>query len=224
MASVDFLELLNDLPDALAASVRSRELRNAQAHRLIAPPPPGTPLLVSLALAFEHTGIYLGDNRVAELNGDGCVKAVSLTRFINGTSDGVWSIRNGTRIFAACDARTRRPLAAVRTLKTARAAVEGAVSWNGYDFIKVNCHLFTAACVRGVLPGEKGGRRLLGGGIASVGRLEDLLAEVLNDGRGIAWCPVRRGKADFHYRLTMEKQVRLLYEGAVAGQGCGKLL
>ena len=209
MFSVDFIELLNDLPDALAESARSRERRNAQAHRLIAPPSAGTPLLVSLALAFEHTGIYLGDNRVAELNGDGCVKDVSLTQFINGMSDGVWSVRNGTRIFAACDARTRRPLAAARTLKTARKALAAADAWNEYDFLKANCHLFTAACVRGILPGKRGFRRLLGGGVASIGRLEDLLAESLNDRRGIVWCPVRRGKVDFRYRLTMEKKWRL---------------
>ena len=77
---VTVLQLLKELPDVVMESVRSRERRNAQAHSLIAPPPAGTPLLVSLALAFEHTGIYLGGSRVAELNGDGYVKAVSLTR------------------------------------------------------------------------------------------------------------------------------------------------
>ena len=60
----DFLQMLAEIPEAVSESVRSRERRNAKAHRLIAPPPAGTPLLVSLALAFEHTGVYLGGNRV----------------------------------------------------------------------------------------------------------------------------------------------------------------
>ncbi|MBQ6008240.1 MAG: hypothetical protein IJL17_06865, partial [Kiritimatiellae bacterium] len=85
--------------------------------------------------------------------------------------------------------------------------------WKGYDFAATNCHLFTAACVCGVLPRDRRFKRLLGGGIASIGRLERLLAEALNDGHAIAWCAVRRGKTDFHYRLTPEKKARLRLEG-----------
>ena len=209
----DFLQMLTELPEVLAESARSRVRRNAQACRLIAPPPAGTPLLVSLALAFEHTGIYLGDGHVVELHGDGCVKAVSLTCFINGKPGGTLPVRNGTRIFAACDARTRHPLAAARTLKTAREALADAGSWKGYDFASINCHLFTAACVCGILPRDGKFTRLLGGEVASVGRLERLLAKTLNDGHTIAWCAVRRGKTDFRYRLTPEKKARLQLEG-----------
>ena len=68
-SAADLLRTLGEIPDVLAESADSRSRRNASANRLIAPPPAGTPLLVSLALAFEHTGIYLGDNHVAELNG-----------------------------------------------------------------------------------------------------------------------------------------------------------
>ena len=209
----DLLQMLGSIPDVLVESASSRARRNAQARRLIAPPPAGTPLLVSLALAFEHTGVYLGGNRVAELNGDGHVKAVSLTRFVNGTPDGIWPIRNGTRIFAVCDARTRRPLASARALATAHAAVEGGASRIGYDCAQVNCHLFTAACMRGVLPSERRFRSLLGGGIASIGRLERLLSKTLNGGEAICWCAVRPGKEDFRYALTREKKIRLAAEG-----------
>jgi hypothetical protein len=172
--------------------------------------------LVSLALAFEHTGIYLGDNRVAELNGDGQVKSVSLTRFVNGTDDGFWPFRNGTRIFAACDARSRRPLTDMRTLTTARAALEEGSFCPGYDFVQVNCHLFTAACVRGILPEGRKFRKLFGGGIASIGRLERLLERELNGGQPIAWCAVRRSKERFRYHLTAEKKARLMLEGSLA--------
>ena len=215
-SAVDLLRILGAIPDALEESADSRSRRNASASRLIAPPPAGTPLLVSLAFAFEHTGIYLGDNHVAELNGDGQVKAVSLTRFVNGADGGFWPIRNGTRIFAACDARSRRPLTDMRTLTTARAALEESRFCPGYDFAQVNCHLFTAACVRGILPEGRKFRKLLGGGIASIGRLERLLARELNGGQPIAWCAVRRSKERFRYHLTAEKKARLMLEGSLA--------
>ena len=215
-SAAGLLQIFGEIPDVLAESADSRLKRNASANRLISPPPAGTPLLVSLALAFEHTGIYLGDNRVAELNGDGQVKAVSLTRFVNGTADVFCPIRNGTRIFAACDARSRRPLAAMRTLATACAALEEGKSCPGYDFAQVNCHLFTAACVCGILPDERKFRKLLGGGIASIGRVEQLLARELNGGQPIAWCAVRRSKERFRYQLTAEKKVRLMLEGHLA--------
>lgn len=219
-SAADLLRILGEIPDVLAESTDSRSRRNASANRLIAPPPAGTPLLVSLALAFEHTGIYLGDNHVAELNGDGQVKAVSLTRFVNGTDDGFWPIRNGTRIFAACDARSRRPLADTRALATARAALEGGQIRAGYDFAQINCHLFTAACVRGIPPRDRKFRKLFGGGIASIGRLERLLARALNGGQPIAWCAVRRSKERFRYHLTAEKKARLMLEGHPPANCC----
>ncbi len=215
---VDFLQMLKELPDVVLESSRSRERRNAGAHRLITPPPAGTPLLVSLALAFEHTGVYLGGNRVLELNGEGYVKDVSLTQFINGTSDGTSLIRNGTRIFAACDARTRRPLASKRTLETARAVIEAGVPRLGYDVAQFNCHLFTAACIRGVLPGERRFPLSLGGGVASVGKLERLLSKTLNHGKEICWCGVRRDKELFRYSLSPEKKNQL-----VAADACKNL-
>ncbi len=212
---VDFLQLLAELPEAVSESARSRERRNAEAQRLIAPPPAGTPLLVSLALAFEHTGIYLGGDRVAELNGDGHVKAVSLTRFINGTPDGAWQVRNGTRIFAACDVCTRRPLASARALETARAAIEAGLNRMEYDFAQLNCHLFTAACVLGIPPGTRQFRSLFDGRVASIGKLERILAKTLNHGKGICWCAVRRDMERFHYSLSPGKRIRLAVESVL---------
>ena len=82
-SAVDLLRILGAIPDALEESADSRSRRNASANKLIEPPPAGTPLLVSLALAFEHTGIYLGDNHVAELNGDGQVTIADVTFLVN---------------------------------------------------------------------------------------------------------------------------------------------
>ena len=53
----------------------------------------------------------------------------------------------------------------------------------------------------------------LGGGIASIGRLEKLLSRALNGGHGICWRAVRRDKENFRYSLTLEKKARLAAEG-----------
>lgn len=203
--------ILEAVADAVSESFASRARRNAGADRLIASPPPGTPLLVSLALALEHTGIYLGDNKVAELQDDGFVKTVSLTDFINGDT-APFPLRNGTRIFAACDARSRKPLGTEAVAKMARRLSDVAY-YAGYNLIQSNCHLFVAACVAGLRPNDAAFAKLVGKGFASIGRLERVLARKLNNGHRIEWCPVARNKERFHYKLTAEKVARLRLEG-----------
>ena len=63
-------------------------------------PRPGTPLIVDLFGVVEHSGIYLGNNRVAELFGDNLLREVTLREFIEGEK-GEW-VRTGKRIFASC--------------------------------------------------------------------------------------------------------------------------
>ena len=208
------LDMLESIADALVASEASRVRRNAGAGRLIAPPPPGTPLLVSLALAVEHTGIYLGNNRVAELRCDGAVAEATLTEFINGDSEDPLSFRNGTRIFAACDAKTRKPIGARRVWQTAHEAVRRGAS-RPYDILLDNCHLFVAACAAGILPDDPRFDDLLDGDVASIGRLERSLERSLNKGRRMAWCAVARSKEEFNYKLTFEKVARLRLEGKI---------
>lgn len=208
----DFLKVLAELPDALEASERSRLRRNAAAGRLIAPPPPGTPLLVTLSLVLEHTGIYMGNNRVAELGGDGNVRLVSLSRFINGSEDDLIRLRTGTRIFAACDKRTRRALTSRTAKDTARTALSSPRSTR-YDIATVNCHQFTAACINGVLPTDSSFPRQLGSGMASIDKLERVIENALNDGDRMAWCAIARSKDRFRYKLTADKIARLHLEG-----------
>lgn len=207
----DLGNILEEVGDALAGSLASRTRRNAGAKRLIAPPPPGTPLLVSLALALEHTGIYLGKNKVAELQDDGFVREVTLTEFVNGDT-GPIPLRNGTRIFAACDARSRKPLGTAAVAKMARRLSDEAY-YAGYDLIQSNCHLFVAACAAGLKPNDTAFAKLVGKGFASIGRLESVLARTLNGGHRIEWCPVARNRERFHYKLTEEKVARLKLEG-----------
>lgn len=210
----DVLDLLGGCVEALAASAASRAKRNAAADRLIPPPSPGTPLLVSLALAVEHSGVYLGGGRVAELQDDGRVVAVSLTDFVNGSPGAFPAVRTGTRIFAACDAKTRKPIGSIQSLRSAKAAAAGRVRLP-YDLVRNNCHRFVAACAQGADWDGRGFGRMAIDAAASVGWLERLLAKRLNGGKAIAWCAVARSRERFNYGLTGEKIARLRLEGKI---------
>lgn len=134
-----------------------------------------------------------------------------LTDFVNGDPCDI-SLRTGTRVFAACDARTRRPLGNKRSYATAVKFTRSGFA-SSYDFVRSNCHLFTAACAAGIPARDDAFDKLIGSGITSIGRLERVLARELNDGRRIAWCAVARSKENFHYKLTAEKVARLRLEG-----------
>ena len=45
-------------------------------------PTPGTPVFCDLAVAVEHTGIYIGRNRIVHLEGDGNIRSVSPEEFV----------------------------------------------------------------------------------------------------------------------------------------------
>ncbi len=203
--------ILEAVTGAVSESFTSRTRRNAGAGRLIAPPLPGTPLLVSLALVLEHTGVYLGENKVAELQDDGFVRTISLTDFINGDT-APFPLRNGTRIFAACDARSRKPIGTTAVAELAKR-LSDEVYYAGYDVIKSNCHLFTAACAAGMKPSDEAFAKLVEKDVTSIEQLERILARKLNGGHRIEWCPVARNREKFHYKLTAEKVARLRLEG-----------
>ncbi len=83
---------------------------------------------------FEHTGIWVGDNTIVEMDGNGLIKPVSMKRF---TED-----RTGRNIFVACDSKGK-PL----TLENAAMnAIEKIFLCEAYDIIKNNCHKFVWQC------------------------------------------------------------------------------
>ena len=180
--------------------------------RLVDAPRAGVPLLVSLAGIAEHSGIFLGRSRVAELNGNGRLMDVSLSEFVNGQPDANSNMRWGTRIFAACDDATGQPLESLRVAHAARALIEkiGSVKYNVFSN---NCHMFSASCVRGDFAEGKSLDEWLREGTFSIDRLESVISEFMNGGRPIAWLGVREPSRFFNYALADEKIARLRREG-----------
>lgn len=176
-------------------------------------PPPGTPLLVSLARGgAEHSGVFLGRSRVAELRGDGNICNASLSDFINGDADDPMNVRSGTRIFAACDDKTGMPLSSANVVAAARRFIKN-VKKVSYNLFCNNCHVFTASCVEGNMEREQSFLDWVRDGTFSIDRLDEIISKVMNSGRNIAWIGVRGSTRGFIYNLTEEKIDRLESEG-----------
>ena len=199
----------------------SRMRRERTIAREVSDPPPGTPLLVSLGFGSdekfgigiaEHSGIYLGGNRVAELNGNGRILSVSLSEFVNGIDDGSVNTRNGTCIFAACDETTDEIRFHGQAALNARSFVDNEVALD-YNVFGNNCHMFTASCLLGGLIQKLSKADWFERGTFSIIDLEFVIEHVLNSGRRIGWRRIRNHTSGFDYMLTPEKRIRLYKEG-----------
>lgn len=104
-------------------------------------PAVGSIVYCNLAVAVEHTGIYIGDNRIVHLNGDGLIEAVSPATFCQ-RLDG----RNPSfTIF--CPVRGDGKILGDK--KTAKRAKEQIRKYISYNVVLNNCHCFTASCLTG---------------------------------------------------------------------------
>ena len=83
---------------------------------------------------LDHTGIWVGDNTIIELDGNGLVKPVSPRRF---TDD-----RSGKGIFIVCDS-LGKPLSSELA---AQNAIEQIYQQRDYHLFDNNCHQFIWQC------------------------------------------------------------------------------
>ena len=193
----------NPLSDSVMKNVE--RVVNALTCKSVAPLP-GTPLLVNLAVAIEHSGVYLGNGGVAELHGSGRIQKVSLARFRDGGGDA--AVRTGAFIYAACDKRTGKPLGSVEAAEMALTAVGNSTKLS-YNILFNNCHLFTATCLLESTPGK------WASGLFTVAGLDEVISARLNGGRPIAWIPIR--KYDDGLEILPRKIARLL--GKISRKG-----
>lgn len=150
----------------------------------------GSVLLVNLMGALEHSGIYLGNARVAELyNNDGVGRAqiVPLGEFLYG-QDGE-GVRWGSCVYAACTAGEVQ-LADERVAKVAEKFVRERRRVD-YGVFRNNCHLFSMSCIAGKYLPERDFPELLTEGTTSVGELQNMISEKLNDGDEVCWRPAK---------------------------------
>jgi len=100
-------------------------------------PVPGSVVYCDLAFGFmEHSGIYVGHNKIVHLNGNGQIELVTPKEFISSTS--------AMNIYVSCNeyGSTGDHFVA----KRARSMIG---CQRGYNFIMDNCHQFTSGCLSG---------------------------------------------------------------------------
>lgn len=85
---------------------------------------------------LEHTGIWVGEDTIIELDGQGLIKPISVKRF---TKE-----RSGSKIFIACDS-LGNPLASELA---AERAVKQIFQYQDYHLLENNCHQFIWQCFK----------------------------------------------------------------------------
>lgn len=89
---------------------------------------------------FEHSGIYIGNNLIAHLDGSGKIEAVTPQVFLN-RLNGFNSAKN---IYISC--KDDKSVGSRSVVTRARNKVGQKIR---YDFITNNCHMFTSGCLTG---------------------------------------------------------------------------
>lgn len=101
---------------------------------------PGSIVACDLAGSWDHIGIYIGRNRIVERNGNGEIKKVSISEFMDSSV-----VRTGVSLFIACS--NGKPISSPEISRRAKAII-GRES--GYCLITNNCHKLAAFCATGV--------------------------------------------------------------------------
>lgn len=191
------------LPDSLSETFKRKACTRFVTHA----PPPGTPLVVSLAKMLEHSGIYLGNDQVAELySGDegGVLRIVSVGDFL-----GCNGLRTGDRVYAACveGKDGPMPLGDAGAARWARRVLKESPEI-AYNIFRSNCHMFTASCLsRKLLNRRRNGvetfREKVGKnadsliqaailGTFTIKSLMEVVQQQLGKDRPVVWCPVEQ--------------------------------
>ncbi|EJI84595.1 hypothetical protein AEST_25280 [Alishewanella aestuarii B11] len=106
-------------------------------------PIPGSVLYCDLTFGFsEHSGIYLGNGRIAHLNGKGLIESVDQEEFLDGT----------TGVSILVSSRDTKAVGSQQVADRARAMLGKRRS---YNLILNNCHQFTAGCLSGNFDNNK---------------------------------------------------------------------
>ena len=136
------MSVMDDIQDAINSKVTDWAAKTVDAFLIHSQVPKiGSVLYCNLALAFEHTGIYVGGGKVVHLNGDGVVEKVSLKKFMN-RLDGV---NPSCSIFCATDSDGKT----IRNREVAERALEMVGHRQRYNLFLGNCHCFTQYCLTG---------------------------------------------------------------------------
>lgn len=104
-------------------------------------PVPGSVVLCDLVAGEYHSGIYVGNNRIVHLEGNGDICSVSPERFLKRLG----GFTGACSIFVSCG-EDGEP---VGNAETAERAISMAGENRDYHLLLDNCHQFTSGCITG---------------------------------------------------------------------------
>lgn len=106
---------------------------------------PGSIVVVSLGLFFDHTGIYIGNNEVIELFGNGHIRSISFDHFLfGGEEKGDFSPRTGLDVFTATYKNK-----VIHSEDIKNRAIQLKNKKIEYNIFKNNCHMLSGYCFQG---------------------------------------------------------------------------
>ena len=103
-------------------------------------PKVGSVLHCRLPAVAEHTGIYVGNGKVIELNGKGNIVKIPLSKFT-----GDFTPRIGILIYVACDENEK----VLYSNTISDRAFKKVGSKRDYNLLLDNCHQFTCGAITG---------------------------------------------------------------------------
>lgn len=104
----------------------------------------GSVVCCDLAGAFEHSGIYVGRNRIIHRDGDGFLAAVSPEEFLARLG----GCNPAKYIHVSCD-DDGDPVGGRWVAERARGALKKPNQKSGYNLLTKNCHQFCQYCLTG---------------------------------------------------------------------------
>lgn len=180
ISSIAFDKVGKPLIEDLPVSLECRSSREAGLFLSMDDVRPGTVVICALAKGVtHHSGVWLGDGRVAELDGNGNYRAVTLEVFIRGDVGESW--RSGSFAYAACGPNGEA-LGDDRVAMCARGFLGHKTN---YSVDANNCHRFSTACHDG--GDAEAVFRLTE--TFSIGKLVDRICD-FHEVRKISWRPI----------------------------------
>lgn len=92
-----------------------------------------------LSSIIEHSGIYIGDNQIVELNGDGDIRIVSIEEFLT-----LSSYRTGRKLYTFVE---QDKYSVVSNSIFRKRSLEWVGVQKDYNILFDNCHQFTTGCI-----------------------------------------------------------------------------
>ena len=137
------IETVEDVAEATLYIAKSNPIGNViegvvdSFRDAVTEPARGSVLYTDLLFGtMEHSGIYIGNNKIVELNSDGDVAVVTPQEFISGGT--------GINIYVSCD--DTEPVGSEAVAQRAEQMVG---TKKEYHLIMENCHIFSTGCLTG---------------------------------------------------------------------------